>query len=142
VSSFDITKLDAAWPDVDGAVERAIAAITQDYPEARTGELSVVLSDDAHVQTLNRDYRNRDSATNVLSFPQPDPLLGDIILARETLSREALEKGISFKDHLSHLVIHGWLHLQGFDHQTESEAQEMEALEIRALARLGIDNPY
>ena len=70
------------------------------------------------------------------------PLLGDIILARETLAREAVSKDISFEAHLAHLIIHGWLHLQGFDHQTEETATEMESIEIAALATLGIDNPY
>ena len=101
-----------------------------------------MLSDDAQVRVLNRDYRNKDKATNVLSFPQSGPLLGDIILARETIAREAREKGATFEAHLTHLILHGWLHLQGFDHQTDAEATEMEAIEIAALARLGIDNPY
>ena len=93
-------------------------------------------------RALNRDYRGKDAATNVLSFPQPAPLLGDIILARETVVREAAEKGVSFEAHLVHLIIHGWLHLQGYDHETEADAARMEAIEIAALARLGIDNPY
>ena len=141
-SSPDITRLDADWPACETLIAKAVKAIVNLQPQSRAGELSIVLSDDAQVRTLNRDYRGKDKATNVLSFPHPDPMLGDIVLARETLVREATEKGVSFEAHLTHLVIHGWLHLQGFDHQTEAAAAEMEALEIAALATLGIDNPY
>jgi len=78
----------------------------------------------------------------VLSFPQSGPLLGDIVLSRETIALEASNKAVSFEAHLTHLIIHGWLHLQGFDNQTDDTAAEMEAIEIAALAKLGIDNPY
>ena len=89
-----------------------------------------------------RQYRNKDKVTNVLSFPQTGALLGDIILARETVDREARAKNIAFEVHVTHLIIHGWLHLQGYDHETDADAQDMEAIEIAALAKLGIDNPY
>lgn len=107
-------------------------------------ELSVVLSDDEQVRQLNRDYRHKDSPTNVLSFPMPPVtgLMGDVIFARETIAREAADQSKRFEDHFVHLLIHGVLHLQGFDHQTDAEAEDMEAREVRALARLSIDNPY
>ncbi|WP_409432673.1 rRNA maturation RNase YbeY [Litorimonas sp. RW-G-Af-16] len=128
------------WPELDvaAAIDAAQAVLT----DARTGELSVVFSDDAHVQVLNRDYRHKDTPTNVLSFPQDGPLLGDIILAFETVAREAEAADKTFAAHTSHLLIHGYLHLQGYDHEDKDEADIMEALEIRALQRLGIDNPY
>jgi len=138
----DITRVDPKWLADDDVIHRALSAIARTHPEGRTGELSIVLTDDIQVRMLNRDYRDRDRPTNVLSFPQPDPMLGDIILARETVEREAADTGISVEHHLAHLVMHGWLHLQGFDHQTDDEATAMEALEITALAALGIDNPY
>lgn len=108
------------------------------------GELSVVLTDDAQVQQLNRDYRNKDTPTNVLSFPMPveTGLMGDVVFARQTIADEASAQGKTFADHFVHLLIHGVLHLQGFDHQTDTEALDMEAREVRALARLSIDNPY
>ena len=112
-------------------------------------ELNILLTDDARIRRVNRDWRGFDKATNVLSFPAapPDriakcPALGDIVLAHETLAREAQEEGKSLDDHFSHLVIHGLLHLLGEDHETEAEADRMEALEIEALARLGIRDPY
>ena len=93
---------------------------------------------------MNREYRHKDKPTNVLSFPDegPAPLLGDIVLALETVQREAAEKSVQLEHHVTHLIIHGFLHLQGYDHQTEETAAEMESLEITALAALNIDNPY
>ena len=120
-------------------------------------ELCVVLADDAFVRTLNRTYRGKDKPTNVLSFPTgdipvavgPEPLvgmgprlLGDVVLARETIGREADEQGKSFADHLSHLVVHGVLHLLGLDHEEDARAEEMEALERDILEDLGISDPY
>ena len=141
---IDISVQSEGWLESEALITQAVAAITALLEAPREGELSVVLMDDAQMRVLNREYRNKDKPTNVLSFPVPPPapLLGDIVLARETLLREAKEKSVSFEHHFTHLVIHGWLHLQGFDHQTEAEAQEMEALEIAALSTLGIDNPY
>jgi len=139
---IDIAIQSKGWPDCESLITAAVAAVTTQLDQPREGELSVVLSDDAQIQALNRDYRKKDKPTNVLSFPQSGLLLGDIILARETLAREAAEKSIGFEAHLTHLVMHGWLHLQGFDHQTEVTAAEMESIEIAALAMLGIDNPY
>ena len=139
---LDIAVQADAWPDCFALAARSVAAARAQLEDPRSGELSLVLSDDAQIRVLNRDYRNKDKATNVLSFPQSGPLLGDIVLAYETLMREAAEKDVPFEAHLTHLIIHGWLHLQGFDHQTDVAAAEMEAIEIAALATLGIDNPY
>lgn len=104
--------------------------------------------DDASQRELNKQWRQIDKPTNVLSFPQIEPfspvlgLLGDITLARETLEREAAELGKSFTDHFTHLVVHGFLHILGYDHIDESEALVMEGLETQILATLGIDDPY
>jgi probable rRNA maturation factor len=111
-------------------------------------ELSIVLTDDAEQRVLNRDWRGIDKSTNVLSFPQIEPfgpvsgMLGDIILARETLEHEAGEMGISFADHFTHLVVHGFLHLLGYDHMDDDEALAMESLETQILASLGVADPY
>ena len=139
---IDILVQAEGWPDCAALGERGIAAVKAQLSAPREGELSLVLSDDAQIRALNRDFRNKDKATNVLSFPQNGPLLGDIILARETVDREAREKNISFEAHVTHLIIHGWLHLQGYNHETDMAAHEMEAIEIAALGKLGIDNPY
>lgn len=104
--------------------------------------------DDASQQELNKEWRGIDKPTNVLSFPQIEPfspvlgILGDITLARETLEREAAEQGVSFTDHYTHLVVHGFLHILGYDHVDENEALVMEGLETQILATLGIDDPY
>ena len=111
-------------------------------------ELSIVLTNDAEQRELNRDWRGKDSATNVLSFPQIEPfgpvigILGDVILARETLEREALDLGKSLSDHFTHLIVHGFLHILGYDHIDEQDALAMEALETQILAGLGIADPY
>ena len=117
-------------------------------------ELSLVLTDDEEVQTLNRDYRNKDKPTNVLSFPQIDweepeddlalPFcnLGDVIMAFETIEREAKEQDKTIENHFLHLLVHGILHLLGYDHIEDDEAEEMEALEIKILGDWGIKNPY
>ena len=139
---IDIAVQAEGWPDCAVLAARAVASVAAELETPREGELSLVLSDDAQVRVLNRDYRKKDKATNVLSFPQSGPLLGDIILARETVAREAQGKGATFEAHVTHLIIHGWLHLQGFDHIEDAAAHEMEAIEIAALAALGIDNPY
>ena len=139
------------WPeDLEAVADRAIReAVKQAKPEiVGVTELSVVLTDDAEQQELNKQWRGIDKTTNVLSFPQIEPfapvsgLLGDIILARETLVREAEEMGISFTAHFTHLVVHGFLHLLGYDHIEDDEAEEMEGLETEILAALGIADPY
>ena len=153
------------WPDaIDWEVragEAAVAALAlTPYASLSSAaplvEISVRLTDDAEVHTLNRDFRGKDKPTNVLSFPQVQDdlleglansddgeiLLGDIVLARETCAREAEEKGISIVDHATHLIVHGTLHLVGYDHMDDASAGAMEALEVKALASLGLANPY
>ncbi len=129
---------------------REALAVTGRAPEGF--EIALMGCDDARIATLNKDFRGKAAATNVLSWPasetppmQGSPMgaeLGDIAIAYETCLREAAEKGISVQDHVTHLVIHGILHLLGYDHISDGDAEEMEALEIKALAKLGISNPY
>jgi len=124
---------------------QAIAVIWSVLDTGRAGELSIALISDDDIQALNRDYRNQDKPTNVLSFPMSDPafdILGDIVLAFQTVKREAGEKTVKLAHHFAHLVIHGFLHLQGYNHESPEEALEMEGLEIAALHLLDIDNPY
>lgn len=135
------------WSDVtevEAVVERAARAA---LGAEAAGALTVLLADDAALQRLNREFRGKDKPTNVLSFPAaPVPgepaALGDIALACETCAREAREEGKTLADHLSHLVVHGVLHLLGHDHETDAEAEAMEAAETAILARLGIADPY
>lgn len=144
-----------AWPAEDvlerlarRAVEAALAETGASA--AQPAELSLVFSDDAGIRELNAGWRGKDKPTNVLSFPafpvRPGdplpPMLGDIVLAAETIFREADLEEKPFEHHLTHLVIHGFLHLVGYDHETEDEAETMEAIERRALARLAIPDPY
>ena len=154
VPAVDLLIEAGAWPDeaaLRPLVERAIgAAITFARPPVASGaELSLVFTDDAHVRVLNRQYRGKDAATNVLSFPAAaakpgvlGPLLGDIVLAVETVTREAAEQRLAFDDHLTHLIIHGFLHVVGHDHEDDAEAAVMETLETRILGHLGIADPY
>jgi probable rRNA maturation factor len=114
------------------------------------GELAIVLTDDSAIRTLNRDWRSRDAATNVLSFPTPETdhphgtprLLGDIVIAYETTEREARAENKPFAHHAAHLAVHGFLHLAGYDHAEDIEAAAMENLETAILARLYVPNPY
>jgi len=126
-----------------------MAALKQSKARIKgAAELAIVLTDDAEQHELNRQWRGKDSSTNVLSFPQIEPfapvigILGDITMARETLEREAREQGTSFPDHFTHLVVHGFLHILGYDHLSDAEALQMEGLETQILASLGIDDPY
>jgi len=139
------------WPEtLEAVAETAIrAALKQSEAEViGVTEVSVVLTDDAEQRELNRQWRGFDKSTNVLSFPQIEPfapvsgLLGDITLARETVEKEAEEMGISFEAHFTHLVVHGFLHLLGYDHIEEEDAEEMEGLETEILQSLGIADPY
>jgi probable rRNA maturation factor len=132
-----------AEPAAADAVRTAIEAAAALAPAQ--GEISVLLTDDASVRTLNRDWRKVDQPTNVLSFPAAKPagaLIGDIAIAYETVRREATAEGKEFLHHLAHLAVHGFLHLLGYDHQTDSQAEAMEGLERAALARLDIADPY
>jgi probable rRNA maturation factor len=111
----------------------------------RDGKVAVLLTDDAAVQDLNARFRGKDQPTNVLSFPaldNPERLLGDVALAYETCVREAAEQGKSLAAHLQHLVAHGVLHLVGYEHDVDADAEIMEALERRILAALGVADPY
>ena len=139
------------WPEnLEAVAETAVRAALKQSEAEVTGvtEVSVVLTDDAEQRELNRQWRGFDKSTNVLSFPQIEPfapvsgLLGDITLARETVAKEAEEMGISFEAHFTHLVVHGFLHLLGYDHIEEEDAEEMEGLETEILASLGIADPY
>jgi probable rRNA maturation factor len=146
------------WEElISRAAQAAIAesAFPQLSASIRPVELSVRLTSDEEVRTLNSHWRKKDKPTNVLSFPMaeayeleqadeegPELLLGDVILAHGVCKREAEEKSIAIADHAAHLVVHGTLHLLGCDHENVGDAEDMEAREIRALARLGIGNPY
>lgn len=147
-----------AWDKlVRQAAEAAIAesAFPQLVKSPRAVELSVRLTSDGEVRSLNAQWRGKDKATNVLSFPMldrhdleqanvagPELLLGDIIVARKVCEAEAADKGLPLEQHAAHLLVHGTLHLLGYDHHEEDEAADMEAREVRALERLGIPNPY
>jgi probable rRNA maturation factor len=133
--------------DAAGVVQQAADAVAN-WPGliAHKTEVSVALSSDAEVGVLNGQYRGKPKPTNVLSFPagvgSPADFLGDIILACETVQREAGEEGTPVVHHVQHLIVHGLLHLLGFDHETPVDAERMEALEISILGELGIANPY
>ena len=128
------------------AADAALAALAQ--PPGRDLTATLLLADDAAVRALNRDWRGQDKPTNVLSFPAPATPgsgprhLGDVVLALETVKREAGLEDKRTVDHAAHLVVHGLLHLLGHDHETDREADAMEAIEVAALARLGIPDPY
>ncbi|MCX2724465.1 rRNA maturation RNase YbeY [Roseibium salinum] len=142
------------WPDEDSLTAIARRAISAAFAAADLQvvgdtEVSLLFTDDASIRKLNREWRDKDKPTNVLSFPGSDPrgevygpLLGDIVFAYETVAAEARKLGIEFSDHLSHLTIHGLLHLFDYDHQDNEEAELMEGLEKAILASLGIDDPY
>ena len=148
------------WGDVEATealAEAALAAAVRDLAE-REGqpfpeeppEVSLVLADDAMMADINSQWRNQPKPTNVLSFPafplvpggKPGPMLGDIILARETIEREAADLGKPVDEHITHLIVHGFLHLFGYDHIENSDAEKMEAIETRILASLDLSDPY
>ena len=132
-----------AAPAIKKIVERAVAAALTAERIKNPVELSVVLATDAAVQKLNKAYSGKDKPTNVLSFPAGDPsLLGDVVLAYGTVAREARTEEKPFQNHVSHLVVHGVLHLLGYDHEQVPEAEKMEARETKILAGLGIPDPY
>ena len=155
-----INVADDAWltmiDDLDSRAEDVLSqAWSHVEPSGRDEQVwvSLLFADDAAVQVLNRDYRSKDQPTNVLSFPAapfaaladgeaPPRILGDIALARETVTREAVEQGKSVDHHMAHLLVHGLLHLCEFGHETEEEAEAMEALEVVILGELNIANPY
>ena len=149
---IDIAVEADAWEaveDLDAVVNRAVAAAWEEAGERESAELSVLFCDDETIRALNAQWRGKDKPTNVLSFPaagRPLPgaprLLGDIAIAFETTRHEAEQEGKSLVAHVTHLLVHGTLHLLGQDHETPAEGEAMEAAERRALARLGIGDPY
>lgn len=152
--AIDLSITSAAWkralPTVASIARKAaLAALAQSGKKIGAAELSLVLANDRAVQELNARWRGKDAPTNVLAFASDEPpakgkplLLGDVVLAYETVVREAKEQGKRLADHLRHLVIHGVLHLLGYDHIKPAPARRMEALETRILASLGVADPY
>jgi len=145
---IDIAVMSDGWPgfpQAESLVQKAVEAVWADPEliEEEVESVSFALTDDAHIQTLNRDFRAKDKPTNVLSFPSEGAFLGDIAIAYETLLREVEEGEAATKEaHLTHLTIHGMLHLLGFDHETEEEALAMEAVETAIMQRLGYPDPH
>lgn len=157
---IQISVEDGGWPDeaLLAALSQRVLGAAADYlareedqpfPQMAP-ELSLVFTNDDSIQEINAEWRGKDKPTNVLSFPafplepggMPGPMLGDIVVARETVEREAVDLDKTFDDHLTHLLVHGFLHLFGYDHMEKDEAEEMEALETRILACLGLSDPY
>jgi probable rRNA maturation factor len=136
--------LDGAWRDALPGIERLVRRAARAALGRRRRSLVVALSSDAEVRKLNARDRRKDKPTNVLSYPSGEKLfLGDIVLARQTVWREARAQGKTAAAHVSHLVVHGTLHLLGHDHETgDEDAERMEALERRILKKLGIADPY
>jgi probable rRNA maturation factor len=135
-----------AQPLAEQTIREAISAAAGAL-STEGGEVSILLTDDSEIARLNRDWRGIDKPTNVLSFPasrvgQGDKLLGDIVIAYETLERESTDESRDFLHHLAHLAVHGFLHLIGFDHETDAQAEEMEGLESRIMMRLNMPDPY
>jgi probable rRNA maturation factor len=151
---IEVTQLSESWRDLPGIDTIARQAIEASFALAglrlkEGAEVGVQLADDAQVRALNRQWRKIDKPTNVLSCPAADarglataPMLGDIVLAYETIRAEASAEEKALGDHATHLIVHGFLHLLGFDHLTDAQAETMESLETRILAELGIADPY
>jgi probable rRNA maturation factor len=148
-----------AWPQHDILAEIAITATEAAISAARAAnrtdlpgkdsdcEVSIVFTDDAAIRVLNERWLGKDTATNVLSFAQDGPgreagMLGDIVLAQETVAREATLEGKLLNHHIAHMIVHGFLHLLGYDHQNDKDAQTMEDMERKALTLIGIADPY
>lgn len=153
--AIDLAVEAGAWGEEESLRELAAVAVEAALRELGAQsradtELSMVFSDDKHVRALNAEWRGKDAATNVLSFPAFEmapgypvpPLLGDIVIAFETVRREAALESKPFEHHLTHLIVHGFLHLLGYDHETDDDAEVMEGLERRILTALGIPDPY
>jgi probable rRNA maturation factor len=151
--TVDIEIEDEAWtkaePEAEALVWRAAQAVLDAHQDIEGQGIVILLADDDSVQALNRDFRQKDYATNVLSFPSPqgpeanpEGQIGDIALAFGVCQREAIEQGKSLAHHLQHLVAHGVLHLLGYDHEGDEEAESMEALEREILATLDVPDPY
>jgi probable rRNA maturation factor len=146
---------DQAWQALPGIDELARSAVTAALADAGhadpESDIAVLFTSDDEIAAINAEWRGKDKPTNVLSFPTPEGMpmpageprsLGDIVLAHGVITGEAVEQGKTLRDHTTHLIVHGTLHLLGYDHETDGEAEEMEALETRILKGLGISNPY
>ncbi len=147
---IDVEIEDEAWrdalPDVEALVQRAAQGALDTLPETeRGGAIAILLADDAAVADLNTRFRGKPKSTNVLSFPAAEsayPHLGDVALAYGVCASEADAQGKSLADHLTHLVVHGVLHLLGYDHETEADAEVMEQMECEILRKFGVADPY
>lgn len=139
--SVTIDVRNAGWKTALRPYRKAVTAAIESALGKKRGEISVVLADDAFIRDLNKTYRGKDKATNVLSFPG-DEHLGDIVLSLSTLKREAKEQGKTLKDHATHMLVHGALHLLGHNHEKTRDAEAMEGKEIKILKKLGVANPY
>ena len=146
--ALDVAIQDNGWRDIlpepDTFCQHVINAAKHHLENPKDGELSIAFVSAAEIRTLNTTYRSKDKPTNVLSFPSsgPAPILGDIIISRETVLAEAQQAQITPQDHTAHLLVHGFLHLHGYDHEVDTDADIMEALETEILHGLNIDNPY
>ena len=144
--TIDLTISDEKWRALDelsGLIDRALGAA--EAVAETPGEVSILLTDNDAMQALNAQFRDKDKPTDVLSFPAHEmdaPFLGDIAVGYEISAKDAAESGKTLPDHLAHLIIHGYFHLVGYDHMDEKEAEEMEDLERRALASIGVADPY
>lgn len=138
---------------IEETVEKTLHHLNIFEKNDKITEISVTLTNDESIQSLNKDYRGKDKPTNVLSFPQidwsnddwkddPVVMLGDVVVSFETIAREAEEQSKSLEHHFTHMLVHSIVHLFGYDHETDEEAEEMEALEIEILKQMGIENPY
>ncbi|WP_332065350.1 rRNA maturation RNase YbeY [Bartonella sp. CB189] len=151
---IDITVKGSGWYDkktLYDITEKALTATMHHLSlENIVSEISLLFTDDKHMTQINTKWRNKNESTNVLSFPAfplkagspPGPMLGDIIIARETVVREAIKEGKSFQNHLTHMIVHGVLHLLGYDHEKDYEAIQMEEIEREILHKLSIEDPY
>jgi len=136
INNAEISIDDDGWLNYDDLQKWLLMAIKNE-------EFSILLTNDEHIQNLNRDFRAKDKPTNVLSFPDGENgYLGDIAISLNTIEAEAQEQNKDFYHHFIHMVIHGLLHLKGYDHENDKDAQKMESLEIKILADIGIKNPY
>ena len=147
-ADFDVIIDDERWrqalADAEAFAEKCRTAAAALEPRVRSGA-ALLLADDATLQDLNLRFRGVDKPTNVLSFPAasaPDGFLGDMAIAFETCRREAEAQGVAFRDHAAHLIVHGLLHLAGYDHEEDGEAERMESLETAILAKLGVADPH
>ena len=143
-TTVSVVLLDPAWTKVLPGVERLVRKAARAAAGNRKRSLTIALADDKRVRALNARHAKKDKPTNVLSYPSDERgFLGDVVLARQTVWREARQQRKTPSDHVSHLVVHGTLHLLGYDHKTgDADAERMEALERRILKRLGIADPY